>query len=446
MNNKEQNIIDNTFVSKKQNNGSVTFKKRTKKSIYQKDNLQQETINLKKKIEIINKIILLRSQEESLHDTFKKFKILQDEWKKIGSVPILKKEHIWKTYNHHIELFYDYIKINKELRDLDFNKNLKAKQKICESAKKLIKEKSINKMFMDLQILHQKWKKIGPVTKNERENIWKEFQKYTYKIHNKRNKFFLNKKKIERRNLEKKNLICKEIKLLVSNDQSNHVHWQNITDKISSLTDEWKRIAPINKNDLKGAWSNLRESKKTVYSERNQFFKKKKQNLKKNLNIKIRICEKAEELSKSNEWNKTSKILIDLKKEWLNSPFVPNKLSITYWKRFKAASNIFFRERQKYYTKIKKQDKNNIKQKQNILNRDIEIDKFKDNPNKVKLAKQQIQDEINKIEKTILQYENNLSFLNDSRQSFTKDIKKRITSSKLKSIKLKEKLSVLNRI
>ena len=138
MNNKEQNIIDNTFVSKKQNNGSVTLKKRTKKSIYQRDSLQQETINLKKKIEIINKIILLRSQEESLHDTFKKFKILQNEWKKIGDVPILKKEHIWKTYNHHIELFYDYIKINKELRDLDFNKNLKAKlEELKEKQQKL---------------------------------------------------------------------------------------------------------------------------------------------------------------------------------------------------------------------------------------------------------------------------------------------------------------------
>ena len=138
---KENHIIDDVLISKQQNNGSILLKKRTKQAIDQRTSLQQETINLKKKIEIINKIILLRSQEESLHDTFKKFKILQNEWKKIGSVPILQKDHIWKTYNHHIELFYDYIKINKELRDLDFNKNLKAKQKICESAKKLNKEK-----------------------------------------------------------------------------------------------------------------------------------------------------------------------------------------------------------------------------------------------------------------------------------------------------------------
>ena len=180
----------------------INFKKILKKykknkEIFREKINNQEKKNLKEKENIINEINQLTEQKELLNSTFSKFRSLQKKWNDIGFVPIEFKTDIWQSYNHNVAKFYDYIKLNKELRDIDFNKNFKLKEQICLDAEKLINETSINKMDMSLQDLHIKWKKIGPVKKEYRDEIWNRFQKISKDLNKKKNDFFIKRKKID---------------------------------------------------------------------------------------------------------------------------------------------------------------------------------------------------------------------------------------------------------
>ena len=209
-----------------------------------------------------------------------------------GNVPIQNKNDVWYNYNHHVELFYDYLKINRELRDLDFKRNLEHKELLCEKAEKLIKEKSINVSFNELQKIHEKWKEIGPVFKEKRENIWKRFQDASKIINKKRNDYFLELKQENNKNLKLKSSICNKIISLLDDMLDSHQKWKNKNEELNKLIEQWKKAAPINKNDLKKAWKEFRDSTNTFYLEKNNFYKNRKDSLVSNLMIKIKICEK----------------------------------------------------------------------------------------------------------------------------------------------------------
>ena len=310
----------------------VKFKKtysnfRKLKNEFRKEKDKQELTNLKIKQKIISEISNLINEEESLKITFDKFRSLQVKWKNTGNVPIHNKNDVWCNYNHHVELFYDYLKINRELRDLDFKRNLEHKELLCEKAEELVKEKSINVSFNELQKLHEKWKEIGPVVKEKRENIWKRFQDASRIINKKRNNYFLELKQENNKNLKLKSSICNNIISLLDDLPDSHLKWKNKNEKLDKLIEQWKKAAPINKSDLKKAWEEFRDSTKTFYLEKNNFYKNRKESLASNLMIKIKICEEAERLKNSTEWEVTSKKFIQLQKEWKYSPFTPNHKS-----------------------------------------------------------------------------------------------------------------------
>ncbi|HJM16065.1 MAG TPA: DUF349 domain-containing protein, partial [Flavobacteriales bacterium] len=221
------------------------------KSDYRKNREKEENKNLIIKENIISDIDKLSKEEESLKVTFEKFKDYQKKWNNTGHVPITKSNDLWQNYHHHVELFYDYIKINKELRDLDFKRNLEQKTIICEKSEKLSNDKSINTAFNSLQELHEHWKNIGPVSREYRESIWERFQTASRKINKKRNDYFLNKKRILKGNTELKSSICKEINKLSEDDPNTHQQWNNLSEKLNELSEKWKKAAPIEKSDLK---------------------------------------------------------------------------------------------------------------------------------------------------------------------------------------------------
>ena len=482
------------------------------KSDYRKNRKKEENKNLIIKENIISDIDKLSKEEESLKVTFEKFKNYQKKWNNTGHVPITKSNDLWQNYHHHVELFYDYIKINKELRDLDFKKNLEQKTIICEKSEKLSNDKSINTAFNSLQELHEHWKNIGPVSREYRESIWERFQTATRKINKNRNDYFLNKKRILKGNTELKSSICKEINKLSEDNPNTHQQWNNLSEKLNELSEKWKKAAPIEKSDLKKSWTEFREATNEFYSMRNNFYKNRKEDNNNNLQEKIKICEKAEELSTSTNWKETGKQLIQLQEKWKNSAFVPKNLSDKIWKRFRSACNKFFDARKKHYKLLDKEKEGNLKEKTTLLKevekfdvsenpredikrlkefsekwnsigfvpkQDIQIndrfdkvisslynklkvdksekktiqfqikaERLKGNSDKLNVEKELIREEIGKVNKTILQYENNISFFGNGKgtEKLKEDVLKNIENSKKEIEELKKKLSLLNKI
>ena len=491
---------------------NVNNKFRKIKSDYRKNREKEENKNLIIKENIISDIDKLSKEEESLKVTFEKFKDYQNKWNNTGRVPITKSNDLWQNYHHHVELFYDYIKINKELRDLDFKRNLEQKTIICEKSEKLSNDKSINTAFNSLQELHEHWKNIGPVSREYRESIWKRFQTATRKINKNRNDYFLNKKRILKGNTELKSSICKEINKLSEDNPNTHQQWNNLSEKLNELSEKWKKAAPIEKSDLKKSWTEFREATNEFYSMRNNFYKNRKEDNNNNLQEKIKICEQAEELSTSTNWKETGKQLIQLQEKWKNSAFVPKNLSDKIWKRFRSACNKFFDARKKHYKLLDKEKEGNLKEKTTLLKevekfdvsenpredikrlkefsekwnsigfvpkQDIQIndrfdkvisslynklkvdksekktiqfqikaERLKGNSDKLNVEKELIREEIGKVNKTILQYENNISFFGNGKgtEKLKEDVLKNIENSKKEIEELKKKLSLLNKI
>ena len=353
----------------------VNDKFRKIKFEYREKRDSDEQKNLLIKQNIIRDIDKLREEEESIKKTtFEKLKTLQNKWKKTGNVPLSENNNLWQNYHHHVELFYDYIKINNELRDLDFKRNLEKKILLCEESEKIISEKSINTAFEILQELHLKWKNIGPVERNKRNEIWERFQIATKKINKRKNDYFNKKIRISNNNLNKRAKICIEIQELLNSKPKSHQEWSEVTKKHEEFSKIWKKILPIEKKDLKLSWKEFRDTNNNFFNEKKENKKKRKEISMKNLELKMIICKKAEEISSSNDWKNTGKKLIKLQEDWKKSPFVPNNLSNDIWKRFRYASNIFFTNREKHYKKIDQEKLVNLKMKEEFI---YEVKKFK---------------------------------------------------------------------
>ena len=345
----------------------VHNKYRKLKSEFRKNREQDEEKNLKIKQQIIVDIDLLIKEEESIKTTFEKFRTLQNKWKNTGNVPLKENNNLWQSYHHHVEMFYDYIKINNDLRDLDFKRNLEQKTLICEKSEKLLTEKSINSAFDTLQELHEHWKNIGPVVRELREEIWNRFQVASREINKKKNDYFHKKQAIRKNNLKIKSEICKQIIGLSTPLADNHNQWVKLTEELKVLSEKWKKAAPIEKEDLKKSWSEFREINNEFFQNKSAFYKNKKEAISTNLQIKVSICEKAEALSNSTQWNDTGKILIKLQEQWKNSPFVPNNTSSPIWKRFRKACDTFFNARKSHYKKLDLEKEVNLKEKEAVL-------------------------------------------------------------------------------
>ena len=345
----------------------VHNKYRKLKSEFRKNREQDEEKNLKIKQQIIVDIDVLIKEEESIKTTFEKFRTLQNKWRNTGNVPLKENNNLWQSYHHHVEMFYDYIKINNDLRDLDFKRNLEQKTLICEKSEKLLTEKSINLAFDTLQELHEHWKNIGPVVRELREEIWNRFQVASRKINKKKNDYFHKKQAIRKNNLKIKSEICKQILGLSTPLADNHNQWAKLTEELKVLSEKWKKSAPIEKEDLKKSWSEFREANNEFFQNKSGFYKNKKEAISTNIQIKVSICEKAEALSNSTQWNDTGKTLIKLQEQWKNSPFVPNNTSSPIWKRFRKACDTFFNARKSHYKKLDLEKEVNLKEKVAVL-------------------------------------------------------------------------------
>ena len=338
--------------------------KKNKKKYREKIN-NQEKKNLKEKENIINEINQLTEQKELLNSTFSKFRSLQKKWSEIGFVPIEFKTDIWQSYNYNVVKFYDYIKLNKELRDIDFNKNFKLKEQICLDAENLINETSINKMDMSLQDLHIKWKKIGPVKKEYRDEIWDRFQKISKDLNKKKNDFFIKRKKIDNEKAKEKNDISKKIKSLADESNLTISDWKSKTLECEELNNNWKKIGKLEKINNKKVWKEFKNSLDYFYNKKKKFFETRKLKEVALINRKKEICLEAKQLKLSNDWKKSSDKLIKLQKEWKSIAYT--KQSKRLWQDFKNSTDYFFKTRNETFKNAKNKEKKIIEEKKKTL-------------------------------------------------------------------------------
>ena len=334
---------------------------------YRKKRDGQEVDNLKTKQQIIADIDKLTQEDESIKKTFEHFRILQEQWKNTGHVPQTENNNLWQSYHHHVELFYDYIKLNNDLRDLDFTRNLEEKTAIYEKAEALLNEKSFNKMHNTLQELHEHWKNVGPVKRELREELWERFQNISKTLNKKRNDYFLKEKEKNQKKLIQKEEICKKIDTLTLTTIFSHKEWEEANNQCSELEKEWKDIGRLNKVENSIAWKSLRTVLNNFYDKKNAYYKQKKEEGKNILKVKIIICEKSEKLQNSTDWQVTGNQLITLQNEWKNAGFSSADQSNKIWKRFKAACDTFFNARKVHYKAMDKEKEGALKEKEELL-------------------------------------------------------------------------------
>ena len=348
---------------------------RKKKAEYRKKIELDFAKNLKIKTQIIKDIESIISDEETIKETFEKFRTLQDKWRATGEVGIGYRNDIWKSYHHQVEKFYDFIKINNDLRDLDFARNLKQKTSMCEQAEALMEEKSINKVHTELQLLHEKWKDVGPVKRELREEIWERFKEATHKLHKRRNEHFLDLKEKGKQSFENKSVISQKIATLTESEVKSHNEWNKLTSQVKELESEWKKQAPMSKEDNKAAWKILRETLSNFYAKKNEFYKEKKQENKQIIQSKVVLCEKAEELVNSQvSWKEKTDKLNKLNEDWKKSGYLPKSQSDKLWKRFRIAIDNFYDSKKSFFKELDKEKEVNLAKKEKFLKR---IQKFK---------------------------------------------------------------------
>ena len=349
---------------------------------YRKEKEKEENKNLQIKSQIIKEIDLLTQEEESMKKTFERFRDLQNKWRNTGYVPANRSTDLWHSYHHHVELFYDYIKLNKDLRDLDFKRNLEEKELICKKAENLLKEESLNKMHNQLQELHEHWKNIGPVQKTLREDLWIRFQNISKTLNKKRNDYFLSKKNKEKNILIEKNKICKKIESLTKSVVSSHYEWKDLTLKCNDLEEKWRNLGRLNKEKNKIAWKLFRDVLNDFYKKRKLFYQNKRSEENQIIDKKILICKEAEALQDSTDWDITTKKIINLQKKWKSSGYSSRSKTNNIWIRFKKSCDIFFKNKKIHSKRIEEQKKKNLKAKKMLIKQlesfDISSDKSKD--------------------------------------------------------------------
>ena len=323
--------------------------------------------NLEKKLAIIEQIFEITSDPDNVNRQYNKVQQLQQEFKALGEVPATNVTEIWKKYQVVVEKFYDLLKMNKELRDYDFKKNLEIKQQLCLDAEQLDEVPDVVDAFKQLQALHNSWRETGPVAKEIREELWARFKTASSVINKKYQTFFEERKANEKANAEAKTALCEQIEGISTEGLNSYAAWDNATKQIIALQEEWKKLGFASRKVNTELFTRFRKSCDEFFAQKAAFFKKMKEELSANLAKKTALCEKAEALKDSTDWKKTTDEFVALQKEWKTIGPVVKKHSDAIWKRFIAACDAFFEEKKKQTSNIHTQEHQNLKTKKDII-------------------------------------------------------------------------------
>ena len=334
------------------------------RSEYNRKLEQEAEANLALKEAVIADLKDLVEKQEDVNETFPRFREIQDRWRAVGPVPPQNYRNINETYQLYVEQFYDMVKINRELRDLDFRKNLK--EEFCAIAEKLAENEDVVAAFKELQKLHDQWKEYGPVAKEFRESIWERFKAATSIVNKRYQAFYEAIKEQQAENLARKTSLCEKVEEIAAREVANSNEWNAFSKEIEDLQQEWKSIGFASKKENQKIYDRFRAACDAFYARKREFYTEYKDGMNANLEKKIAICELAEKLKLSTDWKKTAEEFIDLQKQWKEIGAVPRKKSEQLWKRFRAACDEFFAERDKQ-AKPENNFYSNLKAKRQII-------------------------------------------------------------------------------
>ena len=449
--------------------------------------------NLALKEAVIADLKALLEKQEDVNATFPEFREIQNRWKAVGAVPAQNYRNINETYQLYVEQFYDMVKINRELRDLDFKKNLEAKEEFCKAAEALAESENVLEAFRELQKLHEQWKEYGPVAKEYREGIWERFKAATATINKKYQAHFEGLKEQQAENLAKKEALCVKVEEIAAREVSGSNQWNEFSKEIEDIQKEWKTIGFASKKDNQKIYDRFRAACDQFYARKRDFYTDYKDSINSNLDKKIALCEAAEALKNSTEWKKATDQFISLQKQWKEIGAVPRKKSELLWKRFRAACDEFFALRDKnakpendYYGNLKaknrlieemkayelKGDESDVQAMQEFQKRWQEIGfvPFKEKDNVAKAYKEAISrfpsnrpqrrtrggrqlsekeiliQKYNTLEQDIVTYENNIGFFSMSKSSepLVKQMQERIAQAKAELAKLADQIRAIS--
>ena len=493
----EDTVSENPFAEIERGFKDLYNRYKKERAEYNRQLEKEREENLAKKEAVIADLKALLEKQEDVNATFPEFREIQNRWRAIGPVPAQSYRNINETYQLYVEQFYDMVKINRELRDLDFKKNLEAKQQFCEFAEKLAENPNVVEAFRDLQKLHEQWKEFGPVAKEYRDQIWDRFKAATAVINKKYQAFFEDIKEQQAENLAKKSVLCEKVEEIAEREINDSNEWNACSKEIEDIQKEWKTIGFASKKENQKIYDRFRAACDKFYGRKRDFYNEYKGSINANLEKKIALCEAAEALKSSTEWKKATDQFINLQKQWKEIGAVPRKKSEQLWKRFRAACDEFFAERDKnakpendFYGNLKakqrlieeikayelKNDESDAAAIQDFQKRWQEIGfvpfKEKDNiaqaykealnakfPNtgrggnrrgrggKPALSeKDRLIQKYNQLEQDIVTYENNIGFFSMSKNSepLVKQMQERIDQSKEELKALAEQIRVLN--
>lgn len=465
-------------------------------NIYKKERVQynrqlekerEENLVLKEKV--LEDLRALLEKQEEINVTFPEFREIQNRWRAIGPVPAHKFRDLNNNYQVNVENFYDKVTIHRELRDLDFKKNLEIKEGLCLQAEALANHTNIVEAFKKLQKLHDEWKEYGPVAKEYRESIWERFREATDVINKKYQAHFEDRKQQYEENLVAKTKLCEKVEEISEIEITTSNDWNSLSKEIEDIQSEWRTIGYATKKENQRIYDRFRAACDKFYDRKREFYSEYKENINENLDKKVALCEAAEALKTSTDWKKTTDEFINLQKQWKEIGPVPRKKSDALWKRFRAACDEFFAERDKnvkpendYYGNLKAKRhlieeinaykltntaedqiamQNFItrwqeigfvpyKEKDNIAKayRDALKSKFpRDGFRRQRQGKQLSEKDIliqkyNKLEQDIVTYENNIGFFAMSKksQALIKQMEERIAKAKENLAELAEQI------
>lgn len=298
--------------------------------------------NLKVKLNLIEQIKELVNKDESIGDTFKEFNAIQQEWRNTGPVPRQESADLWRTYHHHVENFYEYIKINKELRDLDFKKNREAKDELIAKAEKLTEKDNIREAFKELQNLHKKWKNLGHVEREHREPMWERFSEATKNLHEKREQYYAEMRERANELIEEKKKLLSRLKDIDYSDIDSHHRWQKSIKDVEGIRSDFRKLGRISHPENDSIWDEFRALLREFNHSKNQYYKNLKKEHHENLAKKRELVEIAEKLKDSDDWGEATNEMKRIQAEWKKIGHVPKSESDKIWKQFRSACNHYF--------------------------------------------------------------------------------------------------------
>ncbi len=340
---------------------------REKKSHFNEEQEKIKQLNLEAKLEILEQLRNLINSEETLKHTYDEFKALQDKWRSIGLIPKTEVNTLWQNYHFLVEKFFDKVKINKELKDLDLKKNLELKVELCEKAEELLIESSIMKSFKELQKLHEQWKEVGPVPQDKKDEIWDRFKGATDKINTRRRDYYEKLHQDLQGNYDSKLALVEKAKEVVAGNAVSIREWQDKTNNVNELFKLWRSIGPAPRKVNDEVWAQFKACLDSFFVTKSDYFNKIKDQQVNNYNLKFDLCLQAESLMNSTDWKNTTRDLINLQKDWKEIGPVPRKHSDKIWKRFRAACDSFFNNKDTFFSSIHERESENLASKIELI-------------------------------------------------------------------------------